>query len=190
MSRSLTRRPMRPSQSHVARAIGITDRVRANSGFPIFPSRIVLLNAAPFHGERPVIWEAMMTVHKAIQQGTCRALAAIVGLSIVLAVSDVAPAAQPWPNRPITVIVPFGAGSASDVIARVALHQVSEQVGQPIIIVNRGGAGGTLGSNLVAKAASDGYTVLATGALAAAQGLYRTLPYETLQDFVPVIPLG
>lgn len=131
-----------------------------------------------------------MTVHKAVQQGTCRALAAIVGLSIVLAVSDVAPAAQPWPNRPITVIVPFGAGSASDVIARVALHQVSEQVGQPIIIVNRGGAGGTLGSNLVAKAASDGYTVLATGALAAAQGLYRTLPYETLQDFVPVIPLG
>ncbi len=130
-----------------------------------------------------------MTVHKAVQQGPCRALAAIVGLSIVLAVSDVA-SAQPWPNRPITVIVPFGAGSASDVIARVVLHQVSEQVGQPIIIVNRGGAGGTLGSNLVAKAASDGYTVLATGALAAAQALYRTLPYETLQDFAPVIPLG
>jgi tripartite-type tricarboxylate transporter receptor subunit TctC len=98
--------------------------------------------------------------------------------------------AQSWPSRTITTIVPFGAGSASDVVPRVVLDHVSRQVGQAIVVENRGGAGGTLGANAVAKASPDGYTILATGALAAAHGLYPTLPYSTLQDFTPVIPLG
>jgi tripartite-type tricarboxylate transporter receptor subunit TctC len=67
---------------------------------------------------------------------------------------------------------------------------VSKQVGVPIVVENRAGAGGTIGADAVARASSDGYTILATGALPAAHGLYSTLPYATLQDFAPVIPLG
>lgn len=130
-----------------------------------------------------------MTAHMAIQQGACRTLFAIAGLLIGFASSNAA-LAQTWPTRTITVIVPFGAGSASDVIARVVMNQVSKQVGQPIIIENRGGAGGTIGSKTVAQATPDGYTILATGALGTAHGLFRTLPYATLRDFIPVVPLG
>jgi tripartite-type tricarboxylate transporter receptor subunit TctC len=98
--------------------------------------------------------------------------------------------AQAWPTRSITVVVPLAAGSASDVIGRVVLDQVSKQLGEPIVIENRGGAGGTIGANIVAKAAPDGYTILAAGGLATAHALYAKLPYATLQDFAPVIPLG
>ena len=98
--------------------------------------------------------------------------------------------AQAWPFRNVTAIVPFAAGSAGDVIPRIVLDQVSKQVGRAVVIENRGGAGGTIGSNLVAKAEPDGHTILASGALATAHGLYPKLPYDTLRDFVPVIPLG
>jgi tripartite-type tricarboxylate transporter receptor subunit TctC len=137
----------------------------------------------------PAIWEAMMSAHMAIRQGAWRTLFAIAGLLIGLAGSDAA-LAQAWPTRTVTVIVPFGAGSASDVMARVVMNQVSKQVGQPIIIENRGGAGGTIGSKTAAQATPDGYTILATGALGTAHGLFRTLPYATLRDFTAVVPLG
>ena len=76
-------------------------------------------------------------------------------------------------------------------MARVALEQVSKQVGRAIIVDNRGGAGGTLGANVVAKAAPDGHTILAhSTSLSAAHGLYPSLPYDTLSDFAPIIPLG
>jgi tripartite-type tricarboxylate transporter receptor subunit TctC len=87
-------------------------------------------------------------------------------------------------------VVPFAAGSASDVLPRVVLDQVSKQIGLPIVVENRGGAGGTIGNNVVAKASPDGQTILATGALVTAHALYPKLPYNTLRDFVPVIPLG
>ena len=87
-------------------------------------------------------------------------------------------------NRPIR------SGQRERRISRVVLDQVSKQIGRPIVVENRGGAGGTLGTNMVAKAAPDGYTILATGALATAHSLYPNLPYDTLRDFVPVIPLG
>jgi tripartite-type tricarboxylate transporter receptor subunit TctC len=70
------------------------------------------------------------------------------------------------------------------------LGEVSKQLGQSIVVENRGGAGGTLGANVVAKAAPDGYTILASGALPAAHALYRKLSYATLQDFAPVTALG
>ena len=98
--------------------------------------------------------------------------------------------AQDWPSRNITVIVPLGAGSASDLIARVVMEQVGRQLGQNVIIENRPGAGGTIGANMVAKAAPDGYTILVYGALASAHALYSKLPYDTLNDFVPVAALG
>ena len=98
--------------------------------------------------------------------------------------------AQAWPTRATTAIVPFAAGSASDVISRVVLDQVSKQIAKPIVIENRPGAGGILGANMVAKAAPDGYTMLASGALATTHALYPKLPYDTLHAFVPVMPLG
>jgi tripartite-type tricarboxylate transporter receptor subunit TctC len=98
--------------------------------------------------------------------------------------------AQAWPARTITTIVPLGAGSASDIMARVVMGEVSKQVGQTIVIENRPGAGGTIGANAVAKSAPDGYTVLAYGALGTAHALYAKLPYDTLKDFAPVTPFG
>src|SRR5262249_35352944 len=87
-------------------------------------------------------------------------------------------AAEDWPTRSITVIVPLGAGSASDIIARVVMEQVAKQVGQTIVIENRPGAGGTIGANTVAKSAADGYTILAYGAMASAHALYPKPPYD------------
>jgi tripartite-type tricarboxylate transporter receptor subunit TctC len=98
--------------------------------------------------------------------------------------------AQDWPARNITVIVPLGAGSASDIVARVVMDQVGKQLGQNVIVENRPGAGGTIGANMVAKAAPDGYTILIYGALASAHALYSKLPYDSLSDFVPVMSLG
>src|SRR5262245_29765723 len=99
-------------------------------------------------------------------------------------------AAQDYPNKTVTVVVPLGAGSASDIMGRVVMEQVGRQLGQSFIVENRPGAGGTIGAGAVAKAAPDGYTVLVYGALATANALYTKLPYETLTDFAPVIPFG
>jgi tripartite-type tricarboxylate transporter receptor subunit TctC len=98
--------------------------------------------------------------------------------------------AQSWPTRTITTVVPLGAGSASDIMARVVMDQVGKQVGQTVVIENRPGAGGTIGANMVAKSAPDGYTVLAYGALGTAHALYSKLPYDTLKDFAAVMPFG
>jgi tripartite-type tricarboxylate transporter receptor subunit TctC len=97
---------------------------------------------------------------------------------------------QEWPTRNVAVVVPLGAGSASDIIARIVMDQVGRRLGHTVIIENRPGAGGTIGASLVAKSAPDGYTILAYGALATAHALYAKLPYDTLKDFVPVIALG
>jgi tripartite-type tricarboxylate transporter receptor subunit TctC len=100
------------------------------------------------------------------------------------------PFAQDWPTRNINAIVPLGAGSASDIIARIVMEQVGRQLGQSIVVENRPGAGGTIGANMVAKAAPDGYTILVYGALTSAHALYSKLPYDSLNDFIPVISLG
>jgi tripartite-type tricarboxylate transporter receptor subunit TctC len=101
-----------------------------------------------------------------------------------------AAAAQDWPARNITVVVPLGAGSASDIVARVVMEQVGKQLGQNVVVENRPGAGGTIGANAVAKSAPDGYTILVYGALTSAHALYSRLPYDSLNDLVPVIALG
>ena len=83
----------------------------------------------------------------------------------MLCITAGAALAQDWPTRPITAVVPLGAGSASDIITRVVMDQVGRQLGQPIVVENRPGAAGTIGANAVAKSASDGYTILAYGAV-------------------------
>src|SRR2546421_5179903 len=111
---------------------------------------------------------------------------AALAICCLLAAFAAPASAQDWPMRNITVIVPLGAGSASDIIARVVMEQVGRQLGQNVIVENRPGAGGTIGANMVAKAAPDGYTILIYGALASAHALYSKLPYDTLADFIPV----
>lgn len=100
--------------------------------------------------------------------------------------------AQPaeWPSRPVRLIVPTAPGGASDRLARLLATALSRQLGQPFVVDNRGGAGGTLGTAAVAKAPADGYTLLFTGAFNTINpGLYAKLSYDYLQDFVHVAPM-
>jgi tripartite-type tricarboxylate transporter receptor subunit TctC len=100
-------------------------------------------------------------------------------------------AAQAWPTKPLRAIVPVGAGSSTDIVHRLVLEQLSTQLGQPIVVENRVGAGGTIGSALVAKSEPDGYTILAHGsALTIAPALYKGLPYHPARDFIAVVPVG
>jgi tripartite-type tricarboxylate transporter receptor subunit TctC len=98
--------------------------------------------------------------------------------------------AQDWPARTVTIVVPLGAGSASDIMARVVADQLGKQTNRTFVVENRPGAGGTIGAGAVAKSTPDGYTMLAYGALATANALYSKLAFDPVNDFVPVIPFG
>lgn len=112
-------------------------------------------------------------------------------LLIVLALAACNASAQSWPAKPIRAIVPVGAGSSTDIVHRVVLEQISSQLGQPVVVENRVGAGGTIGSGAVAKAQPDGYTLLANGAAhTIAPALYKGLPYHPARDFVAVAFIG
>lgn len=96
--------------------------------------------------------------------------------------------AQPYPNKPVRLVVPFPAGGATDVLARVISQKAAEKLGQPIVIDNRPGAGGTIGSDFVAKAVPDGYTLLiATGSTHSIGPIVNAkIPYQVERDFVPI----
>ena len=96
--------------------------------------------------------------------------------------------AQNYPTRPITVIIPFAGGSASDVVSRIMLDRMSKSMGQPIIVDNRPGAGGNTGTAIATKAAPDGYTLLAvgTGPVSANKTLYKELGYDPDKDLEPI----
>jgi tripartite-type tricarboxylate transporter receptor subunit TctC len=96
--------------------------------------------------------------------------------------------ADSYPARPIRLIVPYAAGGNSDVIARAVGARLSENVGQPVIVDNRPGASAIIGSDVVAKAAPDGYTLLmiSSGNLTTNPSLFETLPYDTARDFTPI----
>ena len=99
--------------------------------------------------------------------------------------------AQNWPARPIRAIVPFSAGSTIDVIGRIVLDPLSVVLGQPIVIENRGGAGGSIGTALVAKAEPDGHTILIhASAHSAAPAVYPNLSYDPALDFSAVVVFG
>src|SRR5262249_22315088 len=99
--------------------------------------------------------------------------------------------AQSWPTRPIKAMIPFTAGSTVDVVGRIALDQVSAQLGQPVVVENRGGAGGTIGAAMIAKAEPDGYSVLFNAsAHSAAPAMYPNLAYDTARDFAGVANFG
>ncbi len=99
--------------------------------------------------------------------------------------------AQGWPAKQIRVIVPFGAGSGTDIVPRIVLEQVGAKLGQSMVIENRPGAGSTTGTAMVAKADPDGYTLLVTSsALTVTPAIYDKLAYDTVKDLAPVAILG
>ncbi|CEJ12751.1 Tripartite tricarboxylate transporter family receptor [bacterium YEK0313] len=116
-----------------------------------------------------------------------RALAVLVLLAMAAPATGVAQA-QSWPARPITLVVPFTAGTASDVLARSFAEYLQKRLGQPVVIDNRGGAGGNIGGAAVAKAAPDGYTFLfaTTGPAATNKLMYATMAFDPERDFAPV----
>src|SRR5215467_9763050 len=97
-------------------------------------------------------------------------------------------AAQQWPQRPVTMVIPFGAGSGIDVLGRVLAPAMAEKLGRPIVIENVGGAGGMTGTARVAKASPDGYTFVLgnVGTHAQNQSLYPHPLYDAAHDFAPV----
>ena len=113
---------------------------------------------------------------------------ALLRIAAVLFAFAVPAHAQEFPTKPIKLIVPFPPGGPNDIIARVVGAKMSELLGQPVVIDNRGGAGGVLGTDAVAKAEPDGYTIAITsaGALAICKSLQEKLPYDTLKDLKPV----
>ena len=114
----------------------------------------------------------------------CRALAP----GIAALACAAAALAQTYPNRPIRFVVPFGPGGATDIVARSLRRQLAEAWSQPVIVDNRGGAGGLIGSDLVAKATPDGYTLLLATAANAANVVFEPkMPFDLQRDFAPVI---
>jgi len=113
--------------------------------------------------------------------------------SAVIATSAIAEAVKDgWPQRPLRLVVPFPAGSSTDIIARIVAQKLSHRLGQQIVIENRAGASGNIGADAVAKAAPDGYTIgIATASThAVAASLSPNLPYDPIRDFAPVAMIG
>jgi tripartite-type tricarboxylate transporter receptor subunit TctC len=119
-------------------------------------------------------------------------LAAAVALSAALCFTHGAAQAQAaFPSKPVTIVVPFPAGGALDVVARALAEEMRKTLNQPVVVDNRVGAGGTVGAASVARAAPDGYTILfgSVATHAIGPGLYRNLTYDALKDFAPITQL-
>ncbi len=112
--------------------------------------------------------------------------AAIAAVAMSLAAVDDA-AAQKWPDRPVRIVTPFAPGGGTDVFARILAQRLSEVLSQQFIVDNRPGAGSTMGTEFVARAQADGYTLLMTSAsFSFNPGLYPKLRYDSIKDFTPV----
>jgi tripartite-type tricarboxylate transporter receptor subunit TctC len=109
--------------------------------------------------------------------------------ALCLAVASVAASAQSFPTKPVTMIVPFPPGGSVDAVARQIAAQLQVYLGQNVVVDNKVGAGGTIGSGIAANAAPDGYTILlgTTSALGVSPALYKSVPYDSLKSFVPII---
>ncbi|MFO1279349.1 MAG: tripartite tricarboxylate transporter substrate binding protein [Burkholderiaceae bacterium] len=116
-------------------------------------------------------------------------LGASAGLGLLLGTSA---RAQAWPAKPIRLVVPFPAGGATDIFARALSQKLGEKLGVAVVVENRPGAGGTIGSDLVAKAPADGYTLLLATSSTHAIGpaLNPKMPYDAVRDFTPICHVG
>jgi len=120
------------------------------------------------------------------------ALASLTSLTVLAALLPLAASAQgAYPNKPIRVIVPFAAGSTTDIIARAIADKMGQSMGQTLIIDNRGGASGTIGQQAVATAAADGYTIMIhSSSHTVSPSTFAKLPFDTTADFVGVTPIS
>jgi tripartite-type tricarboxylate transporter receptor subunit TctC len=127
-----------------------------------------------------------------VDMHTGRWLACAASFVVAAFLASTAVPAQDYPTRPITAVVPFAGGSASDVVSRILFDRMSRSMGQPIIIENRPGAGGNIGTAAVARAAPDGYTLLGggSGPVAANKSLYKDLGYDPETDFETISPFA
>jgi tripartite-type tricarboxylate transporter receptor subunit TctC len=116
------------------------------------------------------------------------------GLLVCIALSLIAAGgawAQQYPNRPVRVVVPFGAGGSTDVLIRIVATKLPEVLGQQVVIDNRTGAGSMIGTEIVAKSAPDGYTLLGAGSpFAIVPNLYKKVPYDARKDFAPIMQIA
>ena len=109
---------------------------------------------------------------------------------LLVALASVA-AAQSYPTRPVRLIIPFPPGGSNDIVGRMIAAQLGERLGQTMVVDNRGGAGGTIGTELAAKSQADGYTLLLIStAYAFNTSIYKKLPYDPVSSFMPVALLG
>ena len=109
----------------------------------------------------------------------------------VLVLAQLPALAQSWPARTVKIIVPFPAGGPTDVLTRYLAEKLSTQLGQPVVVENKPGAGGSIGADLVAKSAADGYTLVMATASTHSIGPYLgKLPYDPVKDFTPVVWVG
>ena len=113
-------------------------------------------------------------------------------LAALLLVATMGAFAQSWPTKPIRIIVPFAPGGNVDITARLVAPGLQELLGQPVVIENKPGAGGTIGADFVAKSAPDGYTLLmgSNSTFSVAPSLYPKNPYHPIRDFSPVIAIA
>ena len=119
-----------------------------------------------------------------------RMMRLLAGFLLVLCLNSLPAFAQNWPSRPIRIIVPYAAGGATDVFARLVASKLQEQLGTPVVVENRAGAGGNIGADTVAKSAPDGYTLLLNiNGHAIAPAIYKTLPFDPDKDFAAITQL-
>lgn len=116
----------------------------------------------------------------------------LIGLTAVVAATLTAPttaaAQSAWPDKPVRIVVPFAPGGTTDLLARVIAPELTKAFGQPFVVDNKGGAGGNIGAEIVAKSAGDGYTLLmgTVGTHGINKSLYGKLPYDPQKDFAPI----
>ena len=116
-----------------------------------------------------------------------RKLLTIAGIACAVLAAPCAASAQEWPNRPVRLVVGFGAGGGTDIVGRIVAQALSEKFGQPMVVENRPGAGGIIGSELVAKAPPDGNTLLMmANAHIIAGVMYKKLSYDTIGSYEPI----
>jgi tripartite-type tricarboxylate transporter receptor subunit TctC len=115
----------------------------------------------------------------------------LAALAMLIGANAAAPAQEAFPSRPVHLLVPFPPGGAVDIVARTLADELSKRWGQPIVVENRPGAGGTLAAAVAAKAAPDGYTIiLVASGHAIVSYLYSSLPYDPVRDFTPLALVG
>lgn len=113
---------------------------------------------------------------------------AIIATVVLTAIGPSQIHAQAYPTKPVRLVVPFPPGGSTDIVARIVAQKLGERIGQPLVVENRGGAGGTIGTDAVAKSAPDGYVLgfASTSTHAVAPAVYAKLPYDPVKDFAPI----